>query len=148
MKLFSETKKQGNKYEEEWLNYIEYDVAEIYEGYFPEWDIKTTHNDIDTTYEVKSDTWGGRTGNMCVEIESNKKPSGLSLCCADYWINFTILSPTSYIIHKIPLADLREMVSNKEYHTTKYLGNGNNSKCLLFALNKLDKYKVPSKPTR
>ena len=38
------------------------------------------------TIEVKRDFWVGRTGNIAVEFQSRKKPSGILTTEADYWV--------------------------------------------------------------
>ena len=87
---FTEDLKLGNKYEKKALDYIKYDEYEIKKGCFKEYDLITTYRDKQTYYEVKCDRLAHRTGNIAIEYECNKKPSGITSSTADFWIYFII----------------------------------------------------------
>jgi len=78
-------------------------------------------------FEVKSDRMAPRTGNVAIELECNKKPSGLSVTEAQIWI---------YQIGEdfwwVPTEDLKAYAKDDKYnHKIVMGGDGNRSKLLL-----------------
>jgi hypothetical protein len=80
----------GTYYEREALKLFEYDKYEMSKGCFKYYDIKLFKDDKVTFVEVKSDRMATKTGNLCIEYECNKKPSGISVTTADVCVYFII----------------------------------------------------------
>lgn len=76
----------GGKFEEFVLEIVkkEHPTAERKPGYFPDYDIFVP--DSSDTWECKFDRMSMRTGNIAVEFEYNKKPSGIAKSLAKYWV--------------------------------------------------------------
>ena len=127
---FNEQLSQGQKYEKKCLEYLEYDTVVHKEGYFKEYDLVINKDGVDIKIEVKSDRQASRTGNLAIEYECNKKPSGITSTEADYWIYF-IVYPDRDECYIIPIEKLRELV--KSCHKVRG-GDGMRSK--MFLLNK------------
>lgn len=47
-----------------------YEVENIADGYFAEYDLVVRKNGLQTTVEVKSDFMAAKTGNLCLELEA------------------------------------------------------------------------------
>jgi hypothetical protein len=77
-------------------------------------------------YEVKFDSFLERTGNFCIEISSNGKPSGLSVTEAEFYIIFD----SSDNMYKIPVRDLKNHTENKK---SVMLGYNKLSECVLIS---------------
>lgn len=77
--------KDGNKFEDYILSYIKqkYPKAFRKEGYFPDYDIEVP--EIEDTVECKFDRMSQKTGNLAIEFEYNKKPSGINHTTATRW---------------------------------------------------------------
>jgi hypothetical protein len=75
-------------------------------------------------YEVKYDSFLERTGNFCIEISSNKKPSGLSITEAEFYIIFD----SSDNMTKIQVSVLKKQI---EHQKTVMLGYNKLSECVL-----------------
>ena len=52
------------------------------------YDLKTSFNNKEITYEVKTDIYPKDTGNIVIEFESRGKPSGVSVTEADYFVTY------------------------------------------------------------
>jgi hypothetical protein len=90
MNKFKMNLNQGKKYEKIALEYLKYDTVEHIEGNFKEYDFIISKDNIKYKYEVKSDRQASITGNLAIEYEYNKKPSGISSSLADFWIYFIV----------------------------------------------------------
>jgi hypothetical protein len=88
------------------------------------WDFKHAGR----AYEVKSDRWTARTGNLCIEYEHTGVPSGISLTEADDWIYYAISGSGDYA-YKIPVGLLREAVARPGVR--KHFTDGGNSRFFL-----------------
>lgn len=78
--------KDGNKFEDYILDIVKKDYPDAVrmEGYFPDYDIEVPGKDI--TYECKFDRMSQKTGNLAIEFEYNKKPSGINKSKAVWWV--------------------------------------------------------------
>lgn len=127
----------GNEYEKKALEYFKYVKYKIKEGYFKPYDIKLK---LETgkyeRIEVKCDRLASKTGNIVIEYECNKKPSGLSTTEADKWIYFIHNTNKVFII---PTDELRNIVKN-----CKSVNGGDNklSKMYLLSMSLLTKFLV------
>lgn len=75
-------------------------------------------------YEVKYDGYLQKTGNFCIEISSNAKPSGLSVTEAEYYIIFDNCDN----LYKVPVSELKKHTENKK---SVMLGYKRLSECVL-----------------
>lgn len=98
------------------------------------WDFQ--HNG--RSYEVKSDRWTARTGNLCIEYEHTGVPSGISITGADDWIYYAIDGTTHYA-YKIPTDALRAAVGRPGVR--KHSTDGGNSKFYLIPERDFSAYK-------
>jgi hypothetical protein len=89
---------------------------------FKGWDFEID----EVKYEVKTDRMSHKTGNLVVEVECNKKPSGLSTTDADYWI-FNLDKMDKYVI--IGIKPLKELIKD-----TKKIYGGYRRKSVLHVL--------------
>lgn len=89
------------------------------------------------TFEVKEDFMCVKTGNVALEFECRGKPSGISVCEADYYI-YKLTTPdigTHFVMHTTPI--LKEMIADKRYSRIVNGGDrGSNT------MNYLFKYKA------
>lgn len=133
---FEKDLEQGKKYELESLNYLDYDTYEMKEGYFKEYDLIITKDNVDIKIEVKSDRQASITGNMAIEYECNNKPSGITSTTADYWLYFVVHKDKDEC-YKIPTNELKDLVKD-----CKKVRGGDNykSKMYLLKINNCRKY--------
>ena len=92
------------------------------------------------TCEVKTerDRWAG-TGNICIEVESYGKPSGLDNTEADLWVHNLIKDDELLVSMVFPTNKLREMVDEIKPRTVMG-GDHNASRIKLLSLRKLIDY--------
>lgn len=110
---------------------IEWDSSEIAQGNFKPWDIRIQNKEELITFEVKADRQSRRTGNVVIEFECNKKPSGITSSTADYWIYFIIGSHQYYMI---PREALLDMIKENKYQRIVKGGDGYRSNMYLFRM--------------
>lgn len=111
MNKFQKDLATGQEYEKRSLLYLDYDTYKFIEGYFKEYDLEITKDGVKTTIEVKSDKQASLTGNLAIEYECNKKPSGISTTTADFWIYFIVFpEEDKEEVYKIPLEDLKNLI--------------------------------------
>lgn len=84
--------------------------------------------------EVKHDLMATQTKNLALEIECNKKPSGITASKASLWIY--LIDETIYIFK---LKDLIDEVQKGTYHRIVYGGDGGRARLALFNLNQITK---------
>lgn len=93
-------------------------------------DNKTNSHDIiiqfprkTLSFEIKTDVFVSKhydTGNMFIEYESRNKPSGISVCKADYFITyFKYLNE----VWMIKTKDLRNLINNATHRIFKNAGD-------------------------
>ena len=139
MTKFQQDLKLGNDYELKSLDYIEHDSYKQIKGYHKEFDLMITHNNTNTTYEIKSDRLASKTGNFAIEYECNNKPSGITSTTADYYIYFVINRNKEDDCYKIPTEELRELAP--KYRKVKG-GDGYRSLMRLIPIKDMLKYRV------
>ena len=138
MNKFKKDLATGHKYEKKCLEYLDYDTVEHMKGYFKEYDLIITKDGKKTKIEVKSDRQASITGNMAIEYECNKKPSGLTSTQADYWIYFVVHKDT-HDCYKIPTNELKDLVKNCRKVSG---GDGYRSRMYLLKIKDCVKYKI------
>jgi hypothetical protein len=143
MSKFNSCLTQGKFYELETLKYIEYDTYRFSIGTFKEWDIEIHKNDEPLYYEVKSETNAFKYGNLCIEYEYKGEPSGIFRTTANFWVHYAIKDKLKnhYTLYIIPTNDLKQLITDKKYYRQTLGGDMNKSKCYLFRMKDLDKYK-------
>lgn len=145
MSTFKQDLNFGQIYEKKALKYFKYDTYKFSVGCCKEYDFEYTRNDRTKYVEVKTDKRAFKTGNICIEFESNKKASGISTTNCDYWVQF-VLFPEDDIpgnkivredVYKIPIKILKDLVAD-----CKIVGGCENNKNKLFLLriSKIGKY--------
>lgn len=144
MNKFSNCLDQGKFYERETLKYLKYDTAEFSVGKCKEWDIEIYKDGVPIYYEVKSETNAFKYGNLCVEYEYNEKKSGIDATIADYWVHYAIKDKAKniYDLFIITTTELRQLIIDKKYVRKIIGGDRNMSKCYLFSMKSLEKYKT------
>jgi len=108
-------------------------VAERPKGKFSAYDIRMNDG---TTIEVKSDRRAGDTGNFFVEFQCSKKPSGLDVSTATYWVLHDAANDAFY---KVPRAELRALcVGTRQMNA----GNGWRSRGHLLPVSAVGAYRA------
>lgn len=124
-----------------------YKNLKITEGYFKEYDISGTSpkTNSEVFYEVKTDdycTENSDTGNMAIEIEYKKKPSGITCTKADVFVYYYYhLSVDNLWMIKVD--DLKKLIKDnyKKYNFKIVQGGDNNdSKLILLPRKYFKKY--------
>ena len=139
---FINTLQFGKLYEQKAKEYVDHDECEQTEGKISAYDLIFKKDNTETRVEVKADRQAWKFGNICIEIESNNIPSGLSVTGADYWIYF-IVSPNGDKdeVYKIPVEDLKNIVDAYR-NNTRMIGYNRLSKCCLIPKCKFIQYKI------
>jgi hypothetical protein len=96
---------------------------------FSEWDFYLRYGDTNTYIEVKSDRYTSKTGNICIEFESNNKPSGISITTSDYYFYMVEGEDCNYLI---PVDDIKMMIQQNMFHSKRKVGYKYLSHCYLF----------------
>ena len=140
---FKENIAFGNIYEKKAVEYFDHDDFKIEEGKVSSHDIVFTKNNTEIKVEVKSDRLAYKTGNLCIEIESNSILSGLSVTQADFWLYFVINPNGENTIYKIPIDILWEL-TNRFINNYRFGGYKRLSKMVLIPTMLLHEYIVTS----
>ena len=85
-------------------------------------------------FEVKTErNWWAKTGNIAIEIECNKKPSGINVTEAKYWVHVFQDEGKLFSLVILPVKVLKKIVKNllKAGFKTRMVGDGYRSKCLI-----------------
>ncbi len=139
-KSFEQCLKVGQEFEKKALNFFKYEKVFFPQGKHSEYDFIL---DDDIKIEVKSDCLSGQTGNLCIEFENRKKPSGIEKTTADFWIYFVRYSYTDkndFDVYKIPTKKIKKRC--KKYGRIVSGGDGGNSKMFLINKSKFKKYLI------
>jgi|TARA_R110000868_G_scaffold60915_2_gene185488 hypothetical protein len=144
MNKFSGCLTQGKFYENETLQYLNYDLHQFSVGKVKEWDIQTIKDGVITHYEVKSETNAFKYGNLCIEFSYNGSKSGIDATIADYWVHYAVKDKPNniYVVFIIPTQELKQMINEKKYFRIIQGGDQNKSGCYLFKMGMFDKYKI------
>jgi hypothetical protein len=83
-------------------------------------------------YEIKSDRLVSQTGNIVIEFESRRNPSGVMTTEADVWVyeingDFWLIS----------VKNLKNLIKNEKYDRIVHGGDNNTSKMYLFNWNNI-----------
>ena len=101
-----------------------------------DYDLLMEYNNREVTYEVKTDIYPEDTGNLVVEFECRKKPSGINVTKADYFVTYF---PKFNEIWNIKSDTLKQLI--KEHRFKKTSGSGDDkSETKLYLIPK-EKYK-------
>lgn len=122
----------GNKYEQELINVLKPENYKIMKGYHKEYDIEIYENNETILYEVKADRLAYTTNNLCIEYECNAKPSGITSTTADNYAYFITKPNDEYDLYIIPVAVIRDGITQTKYKRKMKGGNGYRSNFYLF----------------
>jgi hypothetical protein len=117
---FKKTLALGHKYEQKFIDMTPHTTCVRSD---------TSNYDVmldDIKYEVKYDGFLERTDNFCIEINSNGKPSGLSVTEAQFYVIFDSIGN----MFKIPVSELKKQTENKK---SVMLGYKRLSECVLLS---------------
>lgn len=123
--------KFGNLYEKKLVKFLKPQLHAYNDDY--EYDVLTVKDGKITRYEVKSDRLMGKTGNICMEFECNKKPSGISVSKADMYAYYEVLENQPDKLYLIPKTFITEMINKKKYKSIIDCGDGKRAKSYLFS---------------
>ena len=90
------------------------------------------------TIEVKRDNWIYKSGNVAIEFESRKKPSGIAKSEAEYWAIIFSGGYKDEIIVIIKTNRLKEIC--RRYYKSgsiKAMGDNNTSKAILIPIKEI-----------
>lgn len=139
---FTNALQYGKLYEAKAKEYFEYDEYEHPEGKVSEYDIIFKKDNVEMKVEVKADRQAWKHGNICIEIESNNTPSGLSITEAHYWLYFIVSQDgTNDEVYKIPVDHLKSIVEAYK-HNARMVGYNKLSKCCLIPKDVFKQYKL------
>lgn len=136
--VFVQNLHYGKQKEEIAKEFFEADqIVTAPKGFFSYWDICLKYGNEETYIEVKSDRNTSKTGNICIEFESNYEPSGISITKADYYFYMVEGEDCNYLI---PVDDIKDMIQQNLYHSQRKLGHKLLSNCYLFDRSLFDQY--------
>ena len=138
---FKENIAFGNIYEKKAVDYFQYDDFKIEEGKVSTHDIVFTKDNKEIKVEVKSDRMAYKTGNICIEVESNGVLSGISVTEAHYWLYFVINPNGENTIYKFSIDKLWEL-TNRFINNYRFGGYKKLSKMVLVPTTLLHEYIV------
>jgi len=131
----------GNIYEKKLVELIPNESYLIKEGYFPDYDVEITNNNIMVTYEVKADRYTYKTNNVAIEFECNNSPSGITTTTADYYAYFVIKPYNLFELYIIPTNIIKSKIEEKEYKKILLGGDNKRSRLYIMDLNNFLEYK-------
>lgn len=132
----------GKKYETAFLlgALPRQDILDYYTpvGYFKDYDLfvrmKTPKGVVETTFEIKADTYAQRTQAIAIEFQCYDKPSGISVTNAQWWVHF-IAGTRRYVM--IPTHKLRQLIADGRYDCVKSGGDYNKSAMYILSLSEI-----------
>jgi hypothetical protein len=128
----------GESYQRKLLELIEYDNCGMSKGCFKPYDVWVEYGGERTTFEVKVDRMTQRTGNIVVEFECNKKPSGITATEADYWVYFIHNTGVWFLI---PTEEIKSRIASKRYSRTVKGGDGFRSNMYVFPVAEFEEFR-------
>jgi hypothetical protein len=97
-------------------------------------------------YEVKADRQTYKTGNFCIEVSCNDRPSGIATTQATRYIYFVVYPDGDYDIYNIPTSYILQLLMEQKYRRGMRGGDGGRSYFYLFSKNLFDEYNVRAQP--
>ena len=136
---FCDDLKFGKRYEYKLIDILsDYDEAEIINGLSYDFDVKIMKDSLATTYEVKSDRFGLKTGNFCIEYQHRSKPSGILKSKADFYAIF-LVDDSIEKLYIIPLSVLKNALDGNSFRT-RQLGYQKQSTCMMIPVDVFKEY--------
>jgi hypothetical protein len=137
---FNDDLKFGHKYETEFIRLMKFQNY----NYQPnkkisEYDILVYNNDEEIKYEIKADRLSYKTGNICIELSCNGRPSGLSVTTSDYWGYFVLKKNKEYDLYIIPTQDIKDLIFSNNFKMIR--GGDKRNELILIPLQHFEKYK-------
>ena len=127
----------GQQYEKKLVEYLKPDSFEFKKN--NEYDVLVIKGGKETKYEVKADRMMGRTGNICIEFECSKKPSGIQTTQAEHYAYFDTANNMLYLI---PVRIIKEFIVEGKYTRTINGGDGYKARLHLFPKEVFSDYLV------
>jgi hypothetical protein len=140
---FHDDLRYGKKYEYKLLDLLgDWDEAEIGtdKDEDTDYDVKIIKDNTATTYEVKADRYGLKTGNFCIEYQHRNKPSGILKSKADFYAIF-LVDGSIEELYLIPLDVLKSSLEGN-YFKSRLLGYMKQSTCLMIPVDVFREYRV------
>ena len=138
---FFDDLKFGKRYEYKLLDIMkDWDQAEIMEELSHDYDVKIVKDDKEILYEVKTDRYGLRTRNFCIEYQHRNKDSGILKSKADFYAIFLINNSIEEL-YLIPLSVLKNALYTNSFET-RQLGYQKQSSCLMIPTDVFREYRV------
>ena len=140
---FHDDLKFAKKYEYKLLDLLgDWDEAELGtdDDQDANYDVKIIRDNTATTYEVKADRYGLRTGNVCIEYQHRNKPSGILKSKADYYAIF-LVDDSKEELYLIPLSVLKSSLEGNSFKS-RQLGYMKQSTCLMIPVDVFREYRV------
>lgn len=139
---FRKDLKEGVKGEEFIVTYLETrGLTYLHSNNDNKYDIKMNKNGIDITYEIKTDFYckpNQDRGNLFVEFECRKKPSGIEVTEAEWFVTFF---PYLREIWFIEPSKLKSLIETENFRITSQSGDaGSNTRGHLIPRNKYKEY--------
>jgi hypothetical protein len=117
----------GRIYEQEFLNYIDYDEAiQAPNKCFPDYDWRIRKGDVWTKYEVKCDRLAHKTGNLFIECQCSGKPSGIQTTKSDFYFVFVVDGRNIVDVYEIETSYLKALCASRKYGTRCCYNEGRN----------------------
>ena len=132
----------GEKYQRELIKILKPTKYKMMEGFFKEYDLIIDDDFFPIFYEVKADRQAYKYWQFCIEYECNKKPSGINATHADYYAYFVVFPNGLYDLYIIPVIEIRKIIQNKKFNTTKEGGDRGKTKFYIIDFSLFSMYKV------
>lgn len=139
---FKEDLEFGDKWAEAALERLGITKYRKIEGKFLYFDYVAVEEEGIVLYEMKADTRGHKTGNVCIEFKSSGNSSGITTSIADYWCYW--MTETK-VLYKIPTSYLKECVEKKWYWRTVECCERGKNECYLMPSHLFEEYEVCKK---
>lgn len=130
----------GELYEMKLLEHIPHVKYEKSEGKCKEYDLKIFRKpNRYLRYEVKADKLINKYGNICIEYQCNKQPSGITTSTAHKWAIFEVVDD-KYALYLIPKKIILDYIAEKKYKREAQGGDRLASRLYLFDKNLFKDY--------
>jgi hypothetical protein len=136
---FKKDLQYGESYQEKLRDIFEYDTIYITQGYKKEYDGWFRKGKRVIYFEVKGDRFIIKTGNLCIEYESNGSPSGIAATTADVFVYFVDGENCFYYI---PTNVLHRAIDERKFHWKANACENGKNKAYLFNRDLFEAYKI------
>lgn len=119
---FSQDEAFGSAWEQKYMQSLNLDSYRKMEGRVKEFDYVGVKGKEIILYEIKSDRYAHKTGNLVVEFCSRGQPSGIQTSLADIWV--FIIAATGEVF-EVSKRRLVEAIHRQEYSEIREIAEGN-----------------------